>query len=206
MRVSADAVNELLSLHASRQFARMESRARTLLDGDEGSAIVHELLGMALAAQNRHADALVPLRQAVAVAPDDAQFWENLALCQRQLGDFVEAERSLRKSLALRPISPETANALGSVLRSLRRHEEALQLFRQALSYNEHHAAAAVNLGNTLRDLGRMAEAEASYRRAIAIDPGNARAHCYLGIVLNETGRPGSIIYCCLKHRLCHGP
>src|SRR5438477_11533753 len=102
MRSSADAVHELLSLHASRQFARMESRARGLLDGDDGSPIVHELLGMALAAQNRYADALASLRNAVELAPGDAQFWENLALCQRQLGQFVEAEASLRKSLALR--------------------------------------------------------------------------------------------------------
>src|SRR5438045_9523004 len=101
MRSSADAVNELLSLHASRQVARMQSRRRDLLDGGDRSAIVHELLGMALAAQNRYADALASLRNAVEIAPDDAQFRENLALCQRQLGQFVEAEANLRKSLAL---------------------------------------------------------------------------------------------------------
>ena len=88
---------------------------------------------MALCGQRRFAEALPPLREAARVGRTDAQFWENLALCQRELGQFGDAEQSLRTSLSLRPFAPETLNSLGSILRSLLRHGEAEAVLRQAL-------------------------------------------------------------------------
>src|SRR5262249_46693637 len=133
MRNSADPVNELLAMHATGRFAEMETCARGLLAGNPDAPILHELLGIALSAQDRPGDALFPLQEAVGRAPGEPQFWENLALCQRRLEQFAPAEESLRRSLALRPGSAATLNALGSVLRSLRRYEEASTCFQQAL-------------------------------------------------------------------------
>src|SRR5262249_18125348 len=96
-------INELIALHAAGRFAEMETRARVVLAAWPGAAVVSELLGIALSAQQRHREALEPLQRAVNVKPDDAQFWENLALCQYQVGELVPAEASLRQSLVLRP-------------------------------------------------------------------------------------------------------
>ncbi len=131
MQGSPDQLREIMALHAAGRFSEMEAHARSLLKGAAGSPVLHELLGIALCAQQRFADALPALRKAVKRQPDDAQFWENLALCQRQLDQHGPAESSLRRALALRPNSVEALNALGSVLRSLRKFDEARRALEQ---------------------------------------------------------------------------
>src|ERR1700751_3374909 len=113
-----DALNELMRLHAAGRFAEMEARAGALRKTTEKKPILDELIGIALCAQQRFADALAPLQRAARGVPNDAQFLENLALCQRQLGDLAAAEASLRASLRLRPNSAEARSALASILRA----------------------------------------------------------------------------------------
>jgi predicted O-linked N-acetylglucosamine transferase (SPINDLY family) len=184
----ANPVQNLIALHGKGRFADMEKLARSLIRRDS-SPILNELLGMALCGQRRFAEALAPLREAARVGRTDAQFWENLALCQRELGQFGDAEESLRASLSLRPFAPEALNSLGSVLRSLLRHGEAEAALRQALSLAPRHASACFNLGNVLADLGRFAEADACFRQAIAIEPANPRAYANLAVLLWDLGR-----------------
>jgi protein O-GlcNAc transferase len=189
MAIAREHVSELLGLYAAKQFAAMEQRARALLRSGTDAAILYELLGLALAAQERYAEALDDLRRAAEAEPNDPQFWENLALCQRQLGNFEHSEISLRRSLAVRPRSVETLNALGSVLRSLRRHDEAARSLRQALALDPNHFGARFNLANTCFDVGEYREAEALIRQVIAASPTMPAAQVRLGAILLETGR-----------------
>ena len=185
----ANPIQELMALHAMGRFAEMEARSRAAIKTASSSAILHEMLGIALCAQRRFEEALGSLRKAVVRQPQDAQFHENLALCQRQLKQYEAAAESLRKSLQLRPVSVETVAALGSVLRSLRRTEEAEVILRQALALAPRHMQALCVLGNVLCDLGNYAEAEICYRTAIALDPANPIALANFGNVLMSTGR-----------------
>jgi len=188
MSSAPNPIDELMSLYAAGRFADMESRARATLRRSPGSAILSELLGVALSAQRRHSEALGCLEEAVRLHPRDPQFWENLALCQRQLERFDEAERSLRRSIALRPNSVETLNALGSVLRSRGRLAEAEQAYRQASILAPQQPGISFNLGKVLLSLGGLPEAEESFRRAIALSPSDPTVHAQLGTVLNLRG------------------
>ena len=96
-----DSINELLALYGIGRFADMERRAKTLQKSFPGTPVLYELHGLALTAQHRYSDALALLQRAVRGNPDDAQFWENLALCQIQLKEHAAAEHSLRRALAL---------------------------------------------------------------------------------------------------------
>src|SRR5215470_6446307 len=185
----ANPIQELMALHAMGRFAEMEARARAAIKTASSSAILHEMLGIALCAQQRFEEALGSLRKAVARQPQDAQFHENLALCQRQLKQYGAAADSLRYSLQLRPHSVETLTALGSVLRSLRRPEEAEVALRQALALAPRHAQTLCTLGNVLCELGNYAEAETYYRTAITFDPANPVVLANFGNVLVSTGR-----------------
>jgi predicted O-linked N-acetylglucosamine transferase (SPINDLY family) len=188
MAARTNPVPKLIALHAEGRFREMEKLARSLARRD-APPIINELLGMALCGQRRFADALAPLRDAAQAGRTDAQFWENLALCQRELGQFADAEQSLRAALSLRPFAPETLTSLGSILRSGLRHGEAETVLRQALTMAPRHAAAHFNLGNVLTDVGRLAEAETCFRQAIAIEPANARACANLAILLWDEAR-----------------
>ena len=189
-------VSELMSLFAARRFGDMEVRARSMLAQHAGTALLHELLGIALAAQGRHAEALAPLQTAAAQDPNDAQFWENLALCQRQLGQPADAAASLRTALAIRPDAVETLKALASVLRQQQRPDEAESILRRALALKPNDTAAHFNLGNVLVDQGSFAMAEESFRRAIALDQAEVAVHANLGNVLVENGRYAEAIEC----------
>jgi protein O-GlcNAc transferase len=189
MAITRELVGELLGLYAAKRFAAMEQRARALQRSDADNAILHELLGVALAAQDRHAEALDELSGAVAAEPNDPQFWENLALCQRQLGDFERSEASLRRSLGLRPRSVETLNALGSVLRSLRRYDESADILRQALALDPNYLATRLNLANVLFDGGAYGDAELLVRQVLAANAALPAPYVCLGAILVETGR-----------------
>jgi protein O-GlcNAc transferase len=185
----ANPIQELMALHAMGRFAEMEARARAAIKTASNSAILHEMLGIALCAQRRFEEALGSLRNAVARQPQDAQFHENLALCQRHLKQYEAAAESLRKSMQLRPHSVETLAALGSVLRSLRRPEEAEVVLRQALALAPRHVRTLCVLGNVLCNLGNYVDAETCFRTAIALDPANPFALANFGNVLVSTGR-----------------
>ena len=188
-RGPANPIQELMALHAMGRFAEMEARARAAIKTASSSAILHEMLCIALCAQRRFEEALGSLRKAVVRQPQDAQFRENLALCQRQLKQYEAAAKSLRKSLQLRPASVETLASLGSVLRSLRRPEEAEAVLRQALALAPRHVQTLCVLGNVLCNLGNHVEAETCDRTAVALDPANAVALANFGNVLVSTGR-----------------
>ena len=181
-------INGLMALHAMGHFADMEARARRLLAAQPASAILNELLGIALSAQQRHAEAIEPLQRAVTSNADDAQFWENLALCQHQLGKSAEAETSLRKSLALRPHSVEALNALGRVLRSLERRSEAQRLFEQALALRPNDGPTHAGLAKMLSEQDNFAEAAIHFRSAIASNPDVPEFHYELGLILMRQG------------------
>jgi protein O-GlcNAc transferase len=190
----ANPIQEIMALHGMRRFAEMEARARHALKIASNSAVLHELLGIALCAQQRFEEALRPLQRAVSRQPDDAQFHENLALCQRHLKHYEAAEESLRRALRLRPNSVESLNALASVLRSLRRLDEADTVLRQALALAPRHPITLCIRGNVFCDLGSYAEAQACYREAIAAAPSSPAAYAQLGNVLMNTGqRPAAL-------------
>jgi protein O-GlcNAc transferase len=189
MQGSPDQLREIMALYAAGRFSEMEAHARSLLNRSAGSPVLHELLGIALCAQHRFADALPALRKAVKRQPDDAQFWENLALCQRQLDQYGSAESSLRRALALRPNSVEALNALGSVLRSLRRFDEARRALEQALAYEPRHIGARFNLGKACADERRWAEAEHHLSLAVAANPTVAGFHYELGLACVAQGK-----------------
>ena len=54
----ANPIQELMALHAMGRFAEMEARARAAIKTASSSAILHEMLGIALCAQRRFEEAL----------------------------------------------------------------------------------------------------------------------------------------------------
>ncbi len=75
---------------------------------------------MALAAQQRFADALPHFKRAVRDEPGDPIFWDNLAFCQLQLGQLDAAEATLREATARHPGSLSAWTTLANVQLLLR--------------------------------------------------------------------------------------
>ncbi|GGP18113.1 tetratricopeptide repeat protein [Silvimonas iriomotensis] len=126
---------------------------------------------------------------ALAIAPDEAAIWANLALLQERKGEIADAVGSYSRALALQPANTQIYLNLGVLLLNHKRFDDAELAFRQALELSPASAPAWSNLGVLWACLKREDEAEACYRHALNIDPHYARARFNLSYVLMRQGR-----------------
>jgi Flp pilus assembly protein TadD len=74
--------------------------------------------GLALLRSDLAAEALAVNRAIVAVRPDDASLWCNLAVCELLNGDLAQAEAALARSRQLDPADPIAAAVVTRLARS----------------------------------------------------------------------------------------
>lgn len=94
------------------EFAEAERAFRTVLHVRPDDADASLYLGIALAGQGRHAEAIAPLRAAGEARPLDAEVHWRLGLSLRETGELFAAMSSLREALQLRPGLYEVEAAL----------------------------------------------------------------------------------------------
>jgi arylsulfatase A-like enzyme/Flp pilus assembly protein TadD len=182
-------------------------RLGPLVEGDPANPVFRAALGRAYSQTGRADQALALLRQAVALAPEDAQAWFNLGTASHQHGRLDEAERALAEAARLDPDWSEPWNGLGLV--ALRRGDErgAVERFVRATAIDDRSVRAWINLGNSQRALGDRAAAESAFQRALGIDPEAADAANGLGVLRVDAGDPAGAIQwfdLALGHRRGH--
>ena len=98
------------------EFKEAEHSFRVVLDARPDDADASLYLGMALAGQGRHPEALAPLRAAAAARPLDAEVHWRLGISLRETGETFLAMTALREALKLRPGLYEVENALDELV------------------------------------------------------------------------------------------
>lgn len=182
-------LEQLGVLFTEGQYVELERLARRLTISFPEHAYAWKALGVALKMQERAGEALLPMRQALQCAPDDAEGHNNLATTLIETGSPEEAESSCRRALSIEPDYAQAHNNLGIVLNALGRCAESEEACRRALAINPDFPGAWVNLGNALKGLSRMREAEQAYRRALEINPQFFEAAGNLAGLLGSQGR-----------------
>ncbi|MEO8277290.1 MAG: sulfatase-like hydrolase/transferase [Thermoanaerobaculia bacterium] len=156
---------------------------------DPFNPVFQSALGGALRASGAVAKSLDSYRRAVALTPDDAEAWYNLAVTLRESGRPEESLKALRETLRLSPTYAEAENALGIAFSISGNNTEALEAFAHTVALDPRNATAQNNLGNALRAANRVEEAKAAYRRAIELAPDYADALNGLGVLEVAGGR-----------------
>ncbi len=133
-------------------------------------------------------------RQAIALAPDYALAWAEMARCYNLMAryegissteGFLQARVAAERALALDPGLPQGLDALGWVQRTADWNwAGAERSFRTALSSEPQNAGILGDLAVVIGNQGRIDEAIALARRATELDPLNAEALNYLSIML----------------------
>lgn len=95
------------------QFAEAAAQLEDLLPRVPKSFQVHELLGMAYAAQSQDTKAIEHLEAAVRLKPDSAPARTNLAVSLSRAGHLEEAGKQLRKARVLEPRNFDANHNLG---------------------------------------------------------------------------------------------
>ena len=145
-----------------------------------------KVLGTTYQLMERSDDALVPLKNAVALSPGDAEAHNNLGFTLYNLGRLAEAEASCKQALKIKPNFAEAHCNLGLILYALGQLDEAENNCRRALKIQPDLAEAHACLGNIFVQIPlQLDEAETNYRKAVKIKPSFRKAFSNLLFTLN---------------------
>jgi tetratricopeptide (TPR) repeat protein len=144
--------------------------------------------------QNRFADALPWVKQAVQNYPDEAWAWQMLGRAYLGLHDLPRAEQALRKAAELKPDMAEVQFYLGVALILQKDPRAAAACFEKATKLKPTYAEAHYNLGHSLDEQGDETGAIAAFRAAISCKPDYSPAHYNLARLLLKKGQKGEAL------------
>jgi Flp pilus assembly protein TadD len=175
-----------LALNARRP-QDAERIAGEVLSAKPGHIAALQILGYALVAQGRGAEAIAPLEAAVR-NKHDAEIETALAVALRQAGRVDDALARLRRTAKRHPQFAPALRELGSLLFARERFDEAVEALNRALVIAPMMPELSIQLGLVLLHRRDCAGAKAAFARALAIAPnatealfGIAKAHQEVG-------------------------
>ncbi len=128
--------------------------------------------------------------------PLDVEAWAKLALIEKGLGDFDEAERCARRAVVLAPQLGYAHYALAQALHARGERNAACVSYRAVLGLMPELADAHYLLGLALHELGVMADALVSLREAVRLRPLFVEALAELGAVHLDLGEVDLALDC----------
>lgn len=161
-------------------YAPAEAQARTHTLTFPTDAFGWKVLGALLKIRGQWEAALLAMRHALRLQPDDVESYHNIGLTLRDLQRSAEAEAALRTALAILPTRAESHSTLALILNDQGHVAAAEQSLRQALALDPHCPKAHSHLGVVLKEQGRTAEAVACYRQELVLHPKDVDAHSNL--------------------------
>jgi Flp pilus assembly protein TadD len=136
---------------------------------------------MASLAAGRWDEGIERLRAGLALRPDFAEVWSNLAFALREAKRIDEAREAAQRAVALKPALADAWNMLGLVEHDARHFDVARRHFSRAIELRPALAAAWMNRANAAQALGDLGAATADYEHALALEPQHAPIHYNLG-------------------------
>jgi predicted O-linked N-acetylglucosamine transferase (SPINDLY family) len=185
----ADAMQRAMQHVQAMRWAEAAEICSAILEREPRHAGALNVMGMLSGVRGEPQKALEFMQGAVAVAPSNAMYQNNLANALRGAGRREDALLGYQRAIALSPDYVDAHANLGHLQLDLGRLADAEQSYRRVLRLNPDHAIARLNLGNILKDLRRFKEAEETYRSLLAGSPESSEVHNNLGVLLLDTGR-----------------
>lgn len=158
-----------------------ESAAREAQAGVRPSLETWKALGRAYLELGQSDDAQRCFEKVLALAADDSDARENLAVVLTRQGRFDQAVPHYEALLQRQPHNGMYHGALGSALFRLGRRDEGLQHLRRAAELDPTRGSIQAVLGSTLVEAGTVDEGVACLLRGVALDPDQ------VGVLLRAT-------------------
>jgi predicted TPR repeat methyltransferase len=99
------------------------------------------------------------------------EWWNNMGVAYREIGDQDEAISCFRRAVAFAPNMAEAWNNLGVAQDELNLIENALTSYKKAIEIRPDYVSAHFNLGISLQKLERFKEAEEHYNKVLETEP-----------------------------------
>jgi tetratricopeptide (TPR) repeat protein len=155
------------------QLQEAESICRQILARDPNRGDALHLLGL-IAHKARHPDAVALIRRSIALQPQNAVAYTNLALVLQAEGRVDEAIECSRQALALQPNVAEAHFNLGYAFHCKGELDNAIACYQRALALKPALFHVHLNLGAALQAQGQSEQAIEIYRRGLAEQPASA--------------------------------
>lgn len=137
--------------------------------------------------------ALALLREVHAAAPADADVLFNIAMCERESGDFAAAEAGFRRYTVAHPRDAAGWASLAEAQLQLGALEGGIASADRAIALDASAVPAWITRGHCQKGLRRFDAALDSYRRANRIRP-TAEAWLDAGLALLELDKPAEAV------------
>ncbi len=158
------------------------ARFRAVLDQDIEHPDALMGMGVVARAMRQHQTAAELLRRSVAVNPQSAMAWSNLANALQDLDLWEDAVRANEEAVKLMPAHPGIRQNLGSSLNAIDRPYQALPHYREALKQAGSPVDAIVNYATVLSRVGEYGAADRNFKRALKQAPGHPVANFHYGM------------------------
>lgn len=150
---------------------------------------------LALYQQNRVAEAIPLLEQAVQLEPKNAQYWKTLGVAHARLEDYRGSLEPFRQACDLDERLTDACYYAGRAFYASDQYEKALEPLRKALRIDPVKGRAEAALGQCHEALGQFPEAEKRFRSAIARnDSANQLARLAYARFLTRQGRAAEAV------------
>jgi Tfp pilus assembly protein PilF len=149
----------------------------------------HNNLGVALADQGYHEEAIRQYQKALEIDPLYQDPVANIGLSLAEQGKIKASITQFLKALEINPKDAKTLNNLGASLIVEKRYAEAIPRLSEALTLNPYYAQAHSNLGVALQHQNRVEEAIDHFSMAVLLNPDYTQAYINLGNILANQGR-----------------
>jgi tetratricopeptide (TPR) repeat protein len=177
-------------LYDQGRYPLAEQELRLELASDPQNAEAHALLSLALAEQERLADATAEAQAAIGLLPDHPMGHYALGLAMLRRNRFEEAAAAAGEAVRLDPEDPDHHALSANVALARRNWPAALEAAERGLHFDAEHVACNNLRATALVQLGRREEAGATLEAALARDPEDAWSHANRGWTLLERGDP----------------
>ncbi|HVY15875.1 MAG TPA: WcbI family polysaccharide biosynthesis putative acetyltransferase [Rhodopila sp.] len=145
-----------------REFARRYMRY-------EWSPALEE--GRWLSGQGRDEEAVIRLRQGLAVSPRSVSGYQMLGETLGRLGDNAGAVAELRTAAAIAPTNAEVLSSLGQALQQAGNLAEAEKVLDQTVTADPTEPRYRIQLAHLLQQAGHSEEAAAVFEQALDLEP-----------------------------------
>jgi predicted O-linked N-acetylglucosamine transferase (SPINDLY family) len=162
---------EARQYHRAGDTRRVEHIGRQILQADPSNPEALYLLGLALQATGRLAEAAEKYQEAIRSDPTRGDVWNDLGTARAMQGHMVEAMAAFRRVLELEPGHATAHNNLGNALRLQGNPEDAIPHFHEALRLRPNFVEAHHNLGSALLQQLQVDEAIACFQQALRLRP-----------------------------------
>jgi superkiller protein 3 len=126
--------------------------------------------------------ALLQLEKAVEHDPDNPEIYFLMGKCNRESGQFKDAEDKFKKAIEIDPDFAPAYDGLGLLYNMTGKRDAALEQYQKAVALNPARADFYNNLGFAKLLAGKYIEAKSDLLKSLALQPGFTKAEANLAL------------------------